>query len=101
MYNTRLTQAFEKVDERWVEAFGGKELRLSGQEGVDKFKKCLAGAPRLFMGSCSKMLIGCPSLDTVKWMLEIQNMGLMDKVVPESLQASVSLSLPRAARRLV
>jgi hypothetical protein len=95
MHKTPLKQAFEKVDERWMEAFGGKELRLSGQEGLEKFRKCLAGAPRLVMSSPSRMLIGC-TLDTVKWMLEIQNMGLMDPVISESLQSSVSLSLPRS-----
>jgi hypothetical protein len=61
MYKISLAQAFEKVDERWVEAFGGKELRLSGQEGLDKFRKCLAGAPRLVMNSPSRLLIGCTS----------------------------------------
>lgn len=43
MYNIPLAQAFDKVDQRWVEAFGGKELRLSGEEGVDTFKRSLAG----------------------------------------------------------
>lgn len=43
MYDVPLLQAFDKIDQRWVEAFGGKELRLSGDEGVDKFKRSLAG----------------------------------------------------------
>lgn len=43
MYQTPLAEAFDKVDQRWVEAFGGKELRLSGEEGVENFKRCLAG----------------------------------------------------------
>lgn len=43
MYDIPLREAFDKVDQRWVEAFGGRELRLSGGEGVDKFKRSLAG----------------------------------------------------------
>ena len=43
MCKTPLVDAFARVDERWVEAFGGKELRLKGQEGLKKFKKALAG----------------------------------------------------------
>lgn len=43
MYDVPLREAFDKVDQRWVEAFGGRELRLSGEEGVDKFKRSLAG----------------------------------------------------------
>lgn len=50
MYKTPLAKAFEKVDERWVEAFGGKELRLSGPEGVERFKKSLAGK----CGNCAR-----------------------------------------------
>lgn len=37
----------------------------------------------------SSVLIMC-ALDTVKWMLEVQSMGLMHKVIPEWLKASVS-----------
>lgn len=47
MHKTPLKKAFGRVDDRWVEAFGGKELRLNGQDGVDQFKKCLAGKTRL------------------------------------------------------
>jgi hypothetical protein len=43
VFDTPLAEAFEKVDERWLEAFGGKELRLTGQGGVVQFRKTLAG----------------------------------------------------------
>ena len=43
MGKTPLADAFARIGERWVEAFGGKELRLDGQEGLVKFKKSLAG----------------------------------------------------------
>ena len=43
MCKTPLADAFAKVDVRWVEAFGGKELRLSGLEGSKKFRRALAG----------------------------------------------------------
>ncbi|KAJ9097062.1 hypothetical protein QFC20_006258 [Naganishia adeliensis] len=68
MYDIPLREAFDKVDQRWVEAFGGRELRLSGEEGVDKFKRSLA--------------------DTVRWLLEVQNMGLMSKVISDWLKPS-------------
>lgn len=38
------------------------------------------------------MLTVASVLDTVRWLLEVQNMGLMSKVIMEWLQPSVSLA---------
>lgn len=54
LYDTSLPDAFAKVDERWLEAFGGKELRLTGEAGVVQFKKTLAGTlPLVYLTSPS------------------------------------------------
>lgn len=109
VFDTPLAEAFEKVDERWLEAFGGKELRLTGQGGVVQFRKTLAGTffahnaqivPHvcLEIGKCLCFFpVGSVIVDTVRWILEIQDVGLMQSVIGDWLKAVVSpVLLPRS-----